>query len=224
MQAPLRLDASRTSSTMAISMSVAVSVSLPSRTAIMTFARMGMVLRRSTTLWTWASALIKVARSALSFMVSFLLGPALASGPRTAGKQANRNGECSNTGEAPPRTVKRRPVVWGKRVDSKGSALAGVWGKAPRSLYRRQLPWEPANRGWHHRRRALMSDRHISRGPHHGRTGKPPRARNLALSAAACRKSGALAAVGESSAGRGPGSQQADHGVDRLCQRATGAT
>jgi hypothetical protein len=36
------------------------------------------VLRRSTTLWTWASALIKVARSAFNFMVSFLPG----SGPR----------------------------------------------------------------------------------------------------------------------------------------------
>jgi hypothetical protein len=45
---PLRDDEAGTSSTMAISMSVAVSVSLPSRTAIITLARMGMVLRRST--------------------------------------------------------------------------------------------------------------------------------------------------------------------------------
>jgi hypothetical protein len=56
-QAPLRDDDAGTFSTMAISMSVAVNVRLPSRTAIMTFARMGMVFRRSTTLWTWASAL-----------------------------------------------------------------------------------------------------------------------------------------------------------------------
>ena len=94
-----------TVSTMAISMSVAVSVKAPSRTAIMTFARMGMVLRRSTTLWTWASALIRVARSALSFMVSFLLGPAAASGPRPAGKQANCTDQCSNPHRVPPRTV-----------------------------------------------------------------------------------------------------------------------
>src|SRR5690242_20001552 len=65
---------------MAISMSVAVSVSLPSRTASITLARVGMVLRRSTTLWTWASAFIRVARSAFSFMASHpqTAGPRLA--------------------------------------------------------------------------------------------------------------------------------------------------
>ena len=60
---------------MAISMSVAVSVSFPSRTVIMTLARIGMVLRRSTTLWTWASPFSRVARSAFSFMASILKGP-----------------------------------------------------------------------------------------------------------------------------------------------------
>ena len=64
-----------TSSTMAISMSVAVKVSLPSRTASITLARIGMVLRRSTTLCTWASAFSSVARSAFSFMASILTGP-----------------------------------------------------------------------------------------------------------------------------------------------------
>ena len=64
-----------TSSTMAISMSVAVSVSLPSRTAIITLARIGMVLRRSTTLCTWASAFSRVARSTFSFMACILDGP-----------------------------------------------------------------------------------------------------------------------------------------------------
>jgi len=73
-QAPSRVVVAATSSTIAISISVVVNVSLPLRTAIMTFARMGIVLRRSTTLWTWASALIRVLRSAFSFMVRFLIG------------------------------------------------------------------------------------------------------------------------------------------------------
>ena len=57
-----------TSSTTAISMSVAVKVSLPSFTSMRAFARIGMVLRFSATLWMWASALRRVARSALNFI------------------------------------------------------------------------------------------------------------------------------------------------------------
>jgi len=56
-----------TSSTTAISMSVAVSDSRPSRMSSSTLARMGMVLRFSTTLCTWARARSSVARSALNF-------------------------------------------------------------------------------------------------------------------------------------------------------------
>jgi len=67
-QAPSWVLVAETSSTMAISISVAVSVTRTSLADIMTLARMGMVLRFSTTLCTWASALSSVARSALNFM------------------------------------------------------------------------------------------------------------------------------------------------------------
>ena len=70
--APSRLAADGTSSTTAISMSVAVKLSLPSRTAISALARMGMVLRFSATLWMWANALIRLTRSALSFIGTVL--------------------------------------------------------------------------------------------------------------------------------------------------------
>ena len=70
--APSREALAGTSSTTAISMSVAVKVSLPPETSILALARMGMVLRFSATLWMWASAFISVARSALNFMCPFL--------------------------------------------------------------------------------------------------------------------------------------------------------
>ena len=57
-----------TSSTTAISMSVAVRRRPPSRASSRTFARMGMVLRRSTTLCTCASALSSTALSTVNFM------------------------------------------------------------------------------------------------------------------------------------------------------------
>ncbi len=70
MVAPVRAALAATSSTTAISMSVAVRVSPASVTSMRTLARIGMVLRFSATLWIWASALISVARSALNFIVS----------------------------------------------------------------------------------------------------------------------------------------------------------
>jgi hypothetical protein len=68
--APLRLAWAGTSSTRAISKSVAAMVSLPSRTLRSTLARMGMVLRFSTTFCTWARDFISVARSAFNFILS----------------------------------------------------------------------------------------------------------------------------------------------------------
>jgi hypothetical protein len=51
------------------------------------------VLRRSTTLCTWASALMSVARSAFSFMVSILVGGGRAGRDRPRGRPA-RIGVC----------------------------------------------------------------------------------------------------------------------------------
>jgi hypothetical protein len=45
-----------------------VSFSTPSWAESSTLARMGMVLRRSTTLWTCANALIRIARSTVNFI------------------------------------------------------------------------------------------------------------------------------------------------------------
>src|SRR5690625_2113151 len=51
-------------------MSVAVSPSRPSEASSKTFERIGMVFRRSTTLWTWASDRRKAALSMVSFIAS----------------------------------------------------------------------------------------------------------------------------------------------------------
>ena len=58
-----------TCSMMARSMSVAARLSRPFCAVIRTLDRMGIVLRRSTTLCTWASAFSRAARSIVSFMV-----------------------------------------------------------------------------------------------------------------------------------------------------------
>ena len=52
-------------------LSVAVSVSRPSAASNRTLARMGMVLRRSTTLWTCASAFSSTARSTVNFIGAY---------------------------------------------------------------------------------------------------------------------------------------------------------
>src|SRR5580704_15662271 len=56
--------------TISISRSVAVSFSAPLAASSITLDRIGMVLRRSTTLCTWESALRKAPRSTLIFIVS----------------------------------------------------------------------------------------------------------------------------------------------------------
>src|SRR5262245_4409291 len=56
---------------MARSMSVAARLSRPFCAVISTLDRIGIVLRRSTTLWTWASAFRRAARSIVSFMAGF---------------------------------------------------------------------------------------------------------------------------------------------------------
>src|ERR1700722_16037152 len=66
--APLRSTSAGSDSTISISRSVAVSFSLPLPASIRTFDRMGMVFRRSTTLWTWLSAFKKAPRSTVIFM------------------------------------------------------------------------------------------------------------------------------------------------------------
>ena len=66
--APLRSTSAGIDSTISISRSVAVSFSLPLPASINTFDRMGMVFRRSTTLWTWLSAFKKAPRSTVIFM------------------------------------------------------------------------------------------------------------------------------------------------------------
>ena len=63
-----RATSASTPSTIAMSMSVAVSSRRDFCASSSTFDRMGMVLRRSTTLCTWASALRSVLRSMVSFM------------------------------------------------------------------------------------------------------------------------------------------------------------
>src|SRR6204780_3155034 len=56
-----------------MSRSVAVSFSFPLAASIITLDRIGIVLRRSTTLWTWLNAFKKAPRSTVIF-----IGPALA--------------------------------------------------------------------------------------------------------------------------------------------------
>src|SRR5271154_5080572 len=51
-----------------MSRSVAVSFSFPLAASIITLDRIGIVLRRSTTLWTWLSAFKKAPRSTVIFM------------------------------------------------------------------------------------------------------------------------------------------------------------
>src|SRR6201996_2913632 len=81
---PLRSTSDGIASTISMSRSVAVSFNWPFAATIITFERIGIVLRRSTTLCTWLSAFKKAPRSTLIFMglsaaVRFL-------------KQARRNG------------------------------------------------------------------------------------------------------------------------------------
>src|ERR1700749_248149 len=66
--APLRSTSDSIDSTISMSRSVAVSFNWPFAASIITFERMGIVLRRSTTLCTWLSAFRKAPRSTLIFM------------------------------------------------------------------------------------------------------------------------------------------------------------
>ena len=68
----------------------AISLSEPSsRASISTFERIGMVLRRSTTDWTWARLLRRVARS----IVAFIFAPSRVFEPRYSEAKAGRKGE-----------------------------------------------------------------------------------------------------------------------------------
>src|ERR1700743_2286874 len=65
---PLRSTSDGSDSTISMSRCVAVSFSCPFAASIITFERIGIVLRRSTTLCTWLSAFKKAPRSTLIFM------------------------------------------------------------------------------------------------------------------------------------------------------------
>ncbi len=90
-----------TSSTTAISMSVAVRRRTPPFASISTLDRMGMVLRRSTTLWAWPKALSRIARSTLNFM------PPIPSQKRDAGLSIHA--DAGKAGRAPVGQGGRRP-------------------------------------------------------------------------------------------------------------------
>jgi hypothetical protein len=71
--APVWLTSAATFSVIAKSISVAVRVKVPSLASSNTFAKIGMVLRRSTTLCTCANAFNKIDRSIVSFIVTLKL-------------------------------------------------------------------------------------------------------------------------------------------------------
>jgi hypothetical protein len=66
---PLRNTSAGIDSTISMSRSVAVSFNRPLPASIKTLERMGIVLRRSTTLWTWLRAFKKAPRSTVIFIV-----------------------------------------------------------------------------------------------------------------------------------------------------------
>src|SRR5579862_7711748 len=88
--APLRSTSEGIVSTISMSRSVAVSLSSPLAASIITFERIGIVLRRSTTLWTWLSALRKAPRSTLIFMALRTAVP-LVEMPQTGNRPKARN-------------------------------------------------------------------------------------------------------------------------------------
>src|SRR5436309_6608204 len=77
------------------SRSVALKASLDFSVLISTLARIGMVLRRSTTRWTWPSDLNSAARSTVTFIVSIRL---LALGGLEGGKEV---GACARFSQGP---------------------------------------------------------------------------------------------------------------------------
>src|ERR1700685_3918111 len=87
---PLRSTSAGIASTISMARSVAVSFRRPLPASIKTLDRIGIVLRRSTTLWTWLSAFKKAPRSTVIF-----IGPALAldglQNPRFGALLAARN-------------------------------------------------------------------------------------------------------------------------------------
>ena len=87
--APVALDPRRRPrSTISRSMSVALSASWPASARSSTFDRIGIVVRRSTTLCTWLSALRRAARSMVSFM---LLHDCLADRTGNPGRRLRRS-------------------------------------------------------------------------------------------------------------------------------------
>src|SRR3984885_2194210 len=88
--APFRNTSAVRDSTISISRSVAGSLRRPVPASIRTFDRIGIVFRRSTTLWTWLSAFRKAPRSTVIFMV-FALEFQSGSGPRPAVRRRAEN-------------------------------------------------------------------------------------------------------------------------------------
>src|SRR5260370_22063421 len=86
-----------TRSTISRSISVALSANLPASARSKTLDNIGIVVRRSTTLWTWLSALRKAAGS----MVRFMLATQVLRGPAPAGPP----GQPLEAGQCPRRVI-----------------------------------------------------------------------------------------------------------------------